>query len=373
MIQARVAKQFAAFTLDVDFEAQPGVTVLFGPSGAGKTVTLECLAGFLKPDSGRILLNDQILFDGDASFNLPPRQRNCGYVFQDHALFPHMTLWDNLAFGAERHPRLERHRRVSEMLEQFRLTPFAQKFPNELSGGQQQRCSIARALIAEPHMLLLDEPARGLDSVLRNELYSLARQVRAEYRIPIVLVTHDLEECFALGDWLIVLEGGKILQTGTPRAVYDRPKTPEIARLLGIENLLQAEVLALDPARNTSRIRLLGQEMTTSYFPGRLLGDRVTLSIPAPRVKVRNTAGPNRVAVWPRTITELAGRVRLEFENGVTADVDSAEFQKQSQWFAEFPPDALLHYGPQDSSFAAEYTEGDRGWGRSDPDSREGS
>ena len=360
MIQARIGKRFAGFSLDIEFVAKPGVTVLFGPSGAGKTLTLECLAGFAKPDAGRILLNDQILFDAEAPVNLPPQQRSCGYVFQDHALFPHMTVWDNLAFAAEKHPRLERHRRVREMLEQFRLSDFARKFPNELSGGQKQRCSIARALMAEPRMLLLDEPSRGLDLILRNELYALARQVRSEYRIPILVVTHDLEECFELGDWLIVLNAGTILQTGTPRTVYDRPCTPEVAKLLGVTNLFSAEVLGLDPAHNTSRIQLLGQEMAATYFPGRLLGDRVTLSIPAARVNVRDRGGANRVAVVLRKITQLADRTRLEFENGVTADVDSARFEQQSEWYAEFPPDALFHYGQQDSASAAECTAGDR-------------
>ena len=360
MIQARIGKRFNGFSLDIEFEAAPQITVLFGPSGAGKTLTLECLAGFVKPDTGRILLNDQLLFDGTASVDLRPQKRNCGYVFQDHALFPHMTLWDNMAFAAERHPRLDRHRRVAEMLERFRLSEIARKLPKELSGGQKQRGSIARALIAEPRMLLLDEPARGLDSILRNELYALLRQVRADYKIPILLVTHDLDECFTLGDRMIVLEAGKVLQAGAPQAVYNRPLTPEIARLLGIANVLDAEVLALDPSRNTSTIRLLGQEMTARYLPGSLLGDRVKLSIPAAYVKVRGTPGPNRVATSPRQITELSDRVRFEFENGVTADVDSAEFHPQTEWYAEFPPDALLYYGSKESSSASEYGTGHR-------------
>ena len=248
-----------------------------------------------------------------------------------------MTLWRNLEFAAERHPRLERHRLVGEMLERFHLAEFARKFPNELSGGQKQRCSIARALIAQPQMLLLDEPARGLDSILRNELYDLTRQVRSEYEIPILLVTHDIEECFALGDSLLVLQNGKILQAGTPRAVYDRPKTPEIARLLGIANIFQAEILALDPGRNSSRLFLLGQEMTAAYFPGHLLGDLVTVSIPAARVKVRGDSGPNRVAARLRRTTSFTNSVRLEFDNGVTADVDSAEFRKPDNWYRRVP------------------------------------
>src|SRR5204863_3210309 len=195
-----------------------------------KTLTLDLIAGFVRPDDGRILLDDDILFDGDASVNLAPQARNCGYVFQNYALFPHMTVRENLAFAAERRPRLERHRRVNEMIEKFHLTEIAGRRPRELSGGEQQRCSIARALIGEPKLLLLDEPARGLDASLRATLYSTLRQVRADFSTPILLVTHDLEECFELGDEMLVLHQGRIVQSGAPKDVLAQPANVEVAR-----------------------------------------------------------------------------------------------------------------------------------------------
>src|SRR5580700_3642236 len=167
MIQARIRKQYAAgpdstgFSLDLEFSAAAGVTVLFGSSGAGKTLTLDCIAGFVRPDEGRILLDDQILFDGAAGVHLEPRARHCGYVFQNYALFPHMTLRQNLEFAVERTPRLGRHRKVTDVLEKFHLTDVAGRRPYQLSGGQKQRCSIARALIGAPRVLLLDEPGRS--------------------------------------------------------------------------------------------------------------------------------------------------------------------------------------------------------------------
>lgn len=202
MVQARLRKTFpvrpdsAGFSLDLEFQATGGVTVFFGPSGAGKTLVLNCIAGFVRPDEGRILLDDEILFDGAAGVHLAPQARRCGYVFQNYALFPHMTLRQNLKFAAERRPRLERHRHVNEMLERFRLVDAAGRRPHEVSGGQRQRCSIARALIGEPKVLLLDEPTQGLDAPLRAEFYDALRQVRADFKTPMLLVTHDLEECF---------------------------------------------------------------------------------------------------------------------------------------------------------------------------------
>ena len=147
MIAAKIRKKLAGFTLDVEFTATAGVTVLFGASGAGKTLTLDCIAGFQRPDEGRILLDDAILYDGASGVNLRPQKRKCGYVFQNYALFPHLTLKQNLAFAADRLPRLERHRRINEMLEKFKLVEVADRKPDQLSGGQQQRCSVARALI----------------------------------------------------------------------------------------------------------------------------------------------------------------------------------------------------------------------------------
>src|ERR1700692_2983888 len=206
MFRARLRKSFparpdsAGFSLDLEFQAAAGVTVLFGPSGSGKTLVLDSVAGFVRPDEGRILLDDDLLFDAATDVHLTPQARNCGYVFQNYALFPHMTLRENLMFAAERRPRLERHRRVNEMLETFRLADAAGRRPHEVSGGQRQRCSIARALIGGPKLLLLDEPATGLDALLRAEFYEALRQVRKEFKTPVLLVTHDLDECFELGE-----------------------------------------------------------------------------------------------------------------------------------------------------------------------------
>src|ERR1700686_2596158 len=274
MLEARLHKTFpprpdsAGFSLDLEFAAIAGVTVLFGPSGAGKTLVLDSVAGFVQPDEGRILLDDDILYDAAAGVHLPPRKRQCGYVFQNYALFPHMTLRQNLEFAVEGRPRLERHRRVNEMLERFRLTEVSARRPHELSGGQKQRCSIARALIGSPRALLLDEPARGLDALLKAEFYGVLRQVRAEFGTPALLVTHDFTECFELGDEMLVIREGRLVQSGAPRKVFEQPASVDVARLLGVYNLLAVEIRALDPGRNSSRLRYDEFEIGGPYFPG---------------------------------------------------------------------------------------------------------
>lgn len=354
MIQVRVARRFpagpesAGFALEVEFQAAEGVTVLFGASGAGKTLILDSIAGFVRPDSGRILLDDEILFDAAARVNLPPQRRHCGYVFQNYALFPHMTLRKNLQFAAERSPRLERHRRVNEMIEKFRLGGVAGRRPHEVSGGEKQRCSIARALIGSPKLLLLDEPARGLDAPLRTELYAVLRQVRSEFRVPALLVTHDLDECFEMADTMLVLDQGRIVQTGTPAAVLARPAGVDVARLLGAANLFSAEIAALDPGRNTSRLKLEQFELHGMYLPGKLLGDRVWLCVPADALRVLGGNGgrtaSNQVPAQLVRVSERPQAVRLEFSGGITAELPRAEYAKQKdnkEWLVEFPPEAI--------------------------------
>jgi molybdate transport system ATP-binding protein len=353
MIEARIRKQYGpgaestGFSLDVEFRAAPGIFVLFGPSGAGKTLTLDSMAGFVRPDEGRILVDDEILFDAASGVCLPPQARHCGYVFQNYALFPHMTLRQNLEFAVERSPRLERHRKVKEMLEKFHLSDVSGRRPHELSGGQKQRCSIARALIGSPRLLLLDEPARGLDAPLRAELYSVLREVRQDFGIPILLVTHDFEECLELGDEMLIFREGRIVQTGTPRKVFEQPRSVDVARLLGLYNLLPAEIRALDPGRNSSRLRYRDFDLTGPYFPGRLIGDQVWLCIRPDRLSATPRDGHAAMNCMPGTLLRVVDkldRLRLEFTGDIAVDIERSEFERHrgaKEWLIEFPQSSL--------------------------------
>jgi molybdate transport system ATP-binding protein len=354
MMEVRVAKRIAprpnsaGFSLEVEFSARPGITALFGPTTAGKTLTLDVIAGFARPDAGRILLEDRILFDAASRVNLPPRLRNCGYVLRDDALFPHMTVRQNLIFAAQQQPRLERHRRVNELLDRFHLTDVAARRPQEMPRGQKQCCAIARALGSSPRVLLLDEPARGLDAVWRSELYRLLREIRADCQIPILLVTQDLEECCQLADEMLILQKGRLVQSGPPRQILEQPAGVDIARLLGISNLFQAEIMALDPGRNTSRVRFGDQELTGPYFPGHLLGDRVWLCARAEDLRVMQHNGtrpePNQLSANLLRVSEKSRAVRLEFSGDISVELPYQEFEQlkdNKDWLVEFPPAAL--------------------------------
>jgi molybdate transport system ATP-binding protein len=234
------------------------------------------------------------------------------------------------------------------MLERFHLTGVSGRRPHEVSGGEKQRCSIARALIGEPRLFLLDEPARGLDAPLRSELYALLRQVRSEFQIPILLVTHDLDECFELGDEMLIIREGRIVQSGSPRKVLDQPASVEVARLLNISNVLPVEITALDPGRNTSRLRLEQHELIGPYFPGHFLGDRVWLCMRAEELRVAPHNGSrletNQVPAKLVRVSEKAQAMRLEFAGNIAVELPREEFERQKdnkEWRIEFPPRAL--------------------------------
>lgn len=348
MIRATIAKHFppgpdsAGFHLDVQFEAGRGVTVLYGPSGSGKTLTLDSIAGFVAPSTGRIMLGDRILFDAEARVNLTPQQRSCGYVFQNEALFPHMTLRQNLAFAAHRLPRLERHRSIVEMLDRFRLTDLAGRYPRELSGGQRQRGSIARALIARPKAILLDEPGRGLDTVLRGELRAVIRELKSSLTVPVVLVTHDPEECFGLADQVLIADAGRIIHRGSPGELLRNPGTPAVARLLGDFNVYEAEVLALDPGRQTSRVRMMGMDWNGPHLRGCFKGDRVTLCARPEELRIVGKPGDNRLRVGAPRVSERAQFVRADFGQELVVDVPREAWAERGEdvW-VEIPAAAL--------------------------------
>jgi ABC-type sulfate/molybdate transport systems ATPase subunit len=339
-IDARLVKRLPpaagedAFELNVHLKSDAAITVLLGSSGAGKTLTLNCLGGFARADEGRILIDDQLYFDAATHVHLPPRKRRCGYIFQDHALFPHMTVRDNLRFAAvsvRRSQRLQRHRRIQELIDAFELGELAGRKPAQLSGGQKQRAALARTLVSEPRLLLLDEPTRGLDARLRQSFYEVLRKTRERLQAPIVLVTHDVDECLELAGYVCLMEAGRVIQAGPCDQVFAQPASVEVARSLGIYNVIPAEIAALDPGRKTSRLSVFGQDLNGPYLPGHFIGDRGQLCIRRPETKVLPGDTPpthNQVVIKPVSATPSARGMRLTLEHGVIAELSRTEYDE---------------------------------------------
>ncbi len=215
-LSVSVQKTFGAFSLDASWSIGNELAVLFGCSGAGKSITLRMIAGLIAPDAGMIGLNGRTLYSSAAAIDLAPQARSFGYVFQDLALFPHMTVRQNILYGAHGVHRDEREARAEGMIERFQLAGLEHKLPACISGGQQQRVALARALIRRPDALLLDEPFSALDAPLRRELQDFLQDLRQEFPIPIVFVTHDVDEAAALADKIILYADGGVAQCGAP-------------------------------------------------------------------------------------------------------------------------------------------------------------
>jgi iron(III) transport system ATP-binding protein len=231
------------------FRIEPGeLFFLLGPSGCGKTTLLRNIAGFYIPESGRIL------FDNDDVTNLPPHKRNTGMMFQSYALWPHMTVAQNVAFGlVERKvPKPEIDKRVGEALESVRMSSYASRKIAQLSGGQQQRVALARALVIRPRALLLDEPLSNLDARLRLEMRTEIRRVCKEFGLTAIYVTHDQKEALSISDRMAILEGGHIAQIGDPQTVYRRPKSKIVADFIGETNFIEGKIL--DAANGEARV-----------------------------------------------------------------------------------------------------------------------
>jgi molybdate transport system ATP-binding protein len=254
-LEVALALQVPGFTLDVAWSAGGGVAVLFGPSGAGKTLTLQCLAGLITPARGRIVVDGRVFFDSAAGINLPAQARRIGYVFQGYALFPHLTVADNLGFGLRDRPRAERARRVARVVEQLGLGGFERRSPRELSGGQRQRVALGRALAIEPALLLLDEPLSALDAPLRRALRDELRQVLRDVGTAAVVVTHDFSEAYRLGDRIVVYDAGRVVQSAPRTELLWQPASESVARIMGIPNILHGTVIKATPDRIQLRWR----------------------------------------------------------------------------------------------------------------------
>ena len=238
-LEVTIAKRFEGFTLHADFTAGNTAAAILGASGCGKSMTLRCIAGVVKPDSGRIVLDGRVLFDSEKGIDLPPQQRNVGLLFQNYALFPNMTVEQNIlcALKKEKDPAA-RKAACGSALRAMRLEELAHRLPSELSGGQQQRAALARILAGRPRILMLDEPFSALDSYLREEVEGEVGSLLSNFDGTALLVTHDRDEAYRLCREMIVMDSGEVLRAGTTKEVFADPRRLTAARLTGCKNIL---------------------------------------------------------------------------------------------------------------------------------------
>lgn len=317
----RVSKQYGTVTAvhDLSLTIEQGTyCCLLGPSGCGKTSTLRMIAGHEAVSHGRILIRDQ-----DVTHH-PPSKRNTAMMFQEYALFPHMTVTDNVAFGLKMRGvgKTARRQQAAAMLAKVGLADYGERYPAQLSGGQRQRVALARALITEPAVLLLDEPLSALDRFVRVRMRGELRRIQKELGITFVHVTHSQEEALALADLVVVMDGGRIQQAGSPRAVYDAALTPFVASFIGDHNVVQGQVVGQD----AQTLWLTGADNSRFTLTGNgQIGEQITFSVRAdhafiaPTLVDQETVPVNQLT-GVATVVEYAGyqvRVKVETASGL--------------------------------------------------------
>lgn len=328
MLSVHIEKNFQVagtprFQLQIEEEFPPGFTVVFGPSGAGKSTLLDCIAGLVRPDGGKITFGEETFFEAEKEICLPAQKRGIGYVFQSLALFPHLTVEGNVGYGLSGLPAADRVGRMERILGAFHIERLRGRKPEELSGGEKQRVALARSVITEPRVLLLDEPLTGLDGELRRAILEDLRNWNAGQRIPILYVTHNREEVDAIGDRIVVMVDGRVGERGTPREVLDAPRAVELAQAAGFENLLTGRVLEHRAVDGVMRIGLDGKECELEIPLGNAqIGETIQVAIRAGDILLatRLPYGLSARNVLPGTVESIETRgtmARVQVNAGV--------------------------------------------------------
>ena len=295
MLEVRIRKTLPGFKLEAAFSIDHDMLVILGPSGSGKTMTLQCIAGLIPPDEGYIGLNGRILLDSASGINLTAQLRRVGFVFQNYALFPHLTVYDNIAFGICHLTRQEIAERVDQLIRKMNLQELGHRYPRQLSAGQQQRVAVARALAPEPEVLLLDEPFSALDAQVKERLENELLAIQQFYKGDVLFVTHDLTEAYKLCSKIAVYESGHILQFDSKQGVIEGPSCPTVASLTGVRNLMDGVVTNLKEANAWVAVPGLNEPLRINLKNGVAFkqNQSVTVGIRPEYVYVTDNPGEN--------------------------------------------------------------------------------
>ena len=325
------------------------VVALLGPSGSGKTTILRAVAGLERPDGGQITVNDQVVYDGERRMEVPAEQRGLGLVFQSYALWPHKTVFENVAYGLKlrRVPAAEIRQRVEDVLARLNLGQLAARYPHQLSGGQQQRVALARALVYNPPIILLDEPLSNLDAKLREEARAWLRELILRLQLSALYVTHDQVEALSVADRILLLQGGVIEQAGTPTEIYESPKTLFAAEFMGSNNRLPGKVVEVEGERALLRIGMNGttQEVWGHLRATKQPGEAATGLIRLERVRVDAGPGPNHLQLPLETDLYAGERWEYVFALGdARLRAWGPQHLPQGEHWVELPAEALWIY-----------------------------
>jgi iron(III) transport system ATP-binding protein len=319
----RLSKSFAAndekiaAVAGIDFEVKAGdMTTLLGPSGCGKTTTLRCLAGLERPQAGRIVIGDETAVDVDAGVFVPPQRRNLGMVFQSYAIWPHMTVMENVAYALEGRGigKAERKQLAMAALELVQLAAFAERPAPRLSGGQQQRVAIARAMVGHPQALLFDEPLSNLDARLRIDMRNELRRIQRRSGLTAIYVTHDQAEALAISDWIIVMKEGRIVERGRPVDIYRHPRHVFTAQFLGATNLIAGTVAEVDAAGQLAVVTAVGRILGIDPTRALTAGAKVKVSIRPEDLSTHAAAG--------EAVNTIEGRMTFAAFGGAAVEAE---------------------------------------------------
>jgi molybdate transport system ATP-binding protein len=321
VLEITLRKRLGDFSLEAAWTSRAPIVALVGPSGSGKTLTLQCIAGLIPPSSGRVVAGGRVLFDSARGIDLAPQSRSVGYVFQGYALFPHMTVSQNIAYGVRAQARADeggRQGRIRETIDRLGLGSLGDRYPSELSGGQQQRVALARALAPDPDLLLLDEPLSALDVPLRREVRGELAQTLRECARPAVVVTHDLAEAYQLADVVVLYENGRTTDATAKADLLWNPSSERVARLIGARNILTGTVAGADAGEILIDWR--GQRLQAASSPSHPLrlrtGDPLAFFVRPEYVRLIRK--DRRARDSEREANRLAGDITGERDEGAT-------------------------------------------------------